>query len=191
MNKSAINTIVCIFKYISIIILTGLIILVTDILENVFSGEIKNFVSVVARFLTTNISITSVIMLICIVVILISNVITYFIKLDTESSELKKIDNENINRIYAYNNQYNNLSKKINSIESNLSDAQNKLYKETYTKIFKISRYCDKMEAHYERRKANYFVTNEKLYGIVKNSKAIDNETVKLIKEFKTEINTF
>lgn len=188
MNKSAINTIVYIFKYISITILTVLIILVTDILENVFHGEIKNFVSVVARFLTTNISITSVIMLICIVVILLSNVIIYFMKLDTESTELKKIDNENINRINTCNRQYNNLSKNVNSIESNLSNAQNKLYKETYTKILKISSHYDKMEAHYERRKANYFVTNEKLYEIVKTSKKIDNETVQIIKEFKAEI---
>ncbi len=188
MDKHAMKIVVNIFKYIAIVILIFSILFNTDIPSNLCSGEFKNFLQSFTNLMRINMQTTSILLFICVIVILVCNIINNFIKSYDENHELDKIYTESINRIDRCKAKYTNLAEKTTKIEDNLNEAKEQLSKETYSKIFKLSNNCNRIEAHFERRKSNYFVTNQKFYEVVKTSKNIDNDTLQLINTFENEI---
>lgn len=189
MNKSAIKTTVYIFKYLASVFLVLLIVLSTDVLTANLSGGAKELASTVSTLLHSKISITSWILLVCLFVIVICNFILHFFKAAAYDEELKKLENESLYKINSNKNKYDKINRDVQAVELKLSEEKKYLHNSVNNKVVKLLNHYAITEAHFERRKANYFTSNQNLYKIVKTSRNIDKETVLLIKDFEEEIN--
>ncbi len=185
MNKLAIKTIFYTLEHLSILILTAIILINSNIFTGILQGEIKDFFLMLVSICKDNISFTFIILLICLAVCFISVLVIGFIKDDeyTEILELReKISSEKINKLHT---KYDKVIDKTNAVKGELSKAQKTLHKNTYSAVDNIKTHCLKIEFHYENRKNNYFNTNKEFYDIVKASKKLDESTLNLIEEFE------
>lgn len=188
MGKHKLILIVKTVKYISILSLIFFIVFNTDVLINFTTGDIQYFLKSIVTFVQTHPEFTSVILFINLAVIAISNFIIHHIKLDDKNNQLTEFKATYENKIDNCQRTYNSLDERTKDLEESLKKSKSALYKNTNSKIQKLSEHSVKLETHFEVRKSNYFYTNQKFYCIVKMSRQIDSDTLQLINTFEKEI---
>lgn len=188
MKNHRIIIIVKAVKYISILSLVFFIVFSTDVLINLTTGDIQYFLKSIVTFVQTHARFTSVLLLINLAFIAISNFIIHHIKLDDKSNQLKEFEAAYEHKIHNCQRTYNSLDERTKDLEESLKKSKSALYKITNSKLLKLSEHSAKLEAHFEVRKSNYFYTNQKFYCIVKMSRQIDSDTLQLINTFEKEI---
>lgn len=188
MNKIAIKTIFYILEYLSMSLLTAIILINSNILTGILQGEIKKFFLMLVSVCNDNISFTFTVLLICLAICFISILIIDFMKDDEYTEILKLREEHNNKKINKLHTKYDKVIDKTNVVKDELSKAQKSLHKNTYNAVDNMKLHCLKIEFHYENRKNNYFNTNKNFYDIVKSSRNLDESTLKLIEEFEKDI---
>lgn len=188
MNKPAIKITLCCCKYISFLMLTALIVVNSNILAGILNETLEKYVTDILSICRRHEDFVFMTLLICLSVYVISLFAINLIKTDNESDLLESEEKDYKLKIEKIDKKYDKISEKTNFLKDKILKAETSLKMETYSKVNKIKQHCTKIECHYESRNNNYFHINKKFYRIVKSSKRLDENTLKLIEEFENEI---